>query len=69
MNTFMILAKYIIVHKIAKFKYFAKQIVNWKSPGQMLQSDIYNTFIFQEFEIFSDNLKWRKFRPFCSNHP
>ena len=36
MNAFMIFAKYIIVHKIVKFIYFAKQIIYLKFPGQVL---------------------------------
>ena len=44
--------KYIIVHKIAKFNYFAKVIIYSTSPDHMLQSYIYYIFIFQKFEIF-----------------
>ena len=32
---FVIFAKYINFHKMAKFKYFAKQMAYSKSPGQM----------------------------------
>ena len=35
-----------IVHKIAKFRYFAKVITYSKSPDHVLQSYIYNMFIF-----------------------
>ena len=34
-NAFVIFAKYINSHKMAKFKYFAKQMAHSKSPGRM----------------------------------
>ena len=35
-NAFMIFAKYIIAHKIARFKYFVKEIIYLKFPGHLL---------------------------------
>ena len=37
----------IIVHKIAKFNYFAKQIIYLAFPGQLLENTIYSTSIFK----------------------
>ena len=34
-NAFVIFAKYINFHKMAKFKYFAKKMAYSKSPGRM----------------------------------
>ena len=36
----MIFAKHIIVHKIVKFKYFAK-VITYNSPDHVLQIDIF----------------------------
>ena len=40
MNNFMIFARYIKIVKIMRFKYFGKQVIYLKSPGQVLQSDV-----------------------------
>ena len=50
----MIFAKYIIVHKIAKFKYS-------KSPHHVLQTYIHNIFTFRESEIFQTAENGRNF--------
>ena len=34
-NAFLIFAKHINFHKMAKFKYFAKQMAYWKFPDRM----------------------------------
>ena len=47
-NAFVIFANYINFHKMAKLKYFAKQMVYSKSPGRMplLKQYIASTYIF-----------------------
>ena len=40
------------VHKIAKFKHFSKIITYSKSPDYVLQSFVYNMFIFLKFGFF-----------------